>query len=63
MRERYRKSTLPNVRDQLMRSANTWRKMVEAALVSETLQTKAKNKAADGDGMSVVDQTNMKVLT
>jgi len=57
------KTTLPNVRDQLMRSAKAWRAMGEAALVSETLQAKSKNKAVDGDDMCAEDQTDMKVLT
>jgi len=56
-------STLPNVRDQLMRSASAWRAMGEAALVSETLQAKAKNKAVDVDDLYAEDQTDMKVLT
>ena len=57
------KSALPNVRDQLTRSAKAWRAMGEAALVFETLQAKAKNKAVDVDDMCAEDQTNMKVLT
>lgn len=57
------KTTLQNVRDQLMRSAKAWRAMGEAALVFETLQAQAKNKAVDGDDMCADDQANMKVLT
>jgi hypothetical protein len=57
------KTSRPNVRDQLMRSANAWRAMGEAALVSESLQAKAKNKSVDVDDMYAEDQTAMKVLT
>ena len=45
-----------------MRSANAWRAMGEAAIVSETFQAKSKNKAVDGDDMCAEDQTDMKVL-
>ena len=57
------KTTLPNVRNQLIRSAKAWRAMGEAALVYETLQAKAKNKAVDVYDMCADDQTDMKELT
>ena len=57
------KTTLQNVRDQLLRSAKAWRAMGEAALVHETLQAEPKIKAVDGDDMCADDRTNMKVLT